>query len=144
MIDPGTALAIVGLGIDAVKQLRSYYVVWKGRDRDVEEIRQQLTWLMNLFQAIETTLSESDDDLNTALVQMICESVENCHEIITKLKAKLLKVKQEGEPDTLLKKMDDQRKRALYPFKKGTIGGLLDLIDMCKDQMQTVVSLLNL
>ena len=142
MIDPGTALAIVGLGIDAVKQLHSYYVVWKGRDRDVEEIRQQLTWLMNLFQAIETTLG--DDDLNTALVQMICESVENCHEIITKLKAKLLKVKGEGEPDTLLKKMDDQRRRALYPFKKGTIGGLLDLIDMCKDQMKTVIPLLSL
>jgi hypothetical protein len=142
MIDPGTALAIVGLGIDAVKQLHSYYVVWKGRDRDVEEIRQQLTWLMNLFQAIETTLD--DDDLNTALVQMICESVESCQEIITKLKAKLLKVKGEGEPDTLLKKMDDQRRRALYPFKKGTIGALLDLIDMCKDQMKTVIPLLNL
>ena len=142
MIDPGTALAIVGLGIDAVKQLHSYYVVWKGRDRDVEEIRQQLTWLTNLFQAIEKTLD--DDDFNTALVQMICESVENCQEIITKLKAKLLKVKGEGEPDTLLKKMDDQRRRALYPFKKGTIGVLLDLIDMCKDQMKTVIPLLNL
>ncbi len=123
MIDPRTVLAIFGLGIDAVSN--SIRIMWSGEggDRDVEEIRQQLIWLMNLFQAIETTLG--DDDLNTALVQMICESVENFQEIVTKLKAKLFKVKREGQPDTLLKKLDDQRRRTLYPFKKGNIGVFL-------------------
>jgi hypothetical protein len=75
---------------------------------------------------------------------MICDSIEKCHEIISKLEAKLAKVKREGDLDTLLKKMDDQRRRALYPFKKGTIGGLLDLIGGCKEQMKMVIPLLNL
>jgi predicted DNA-binding protein YlxM (UPF0122 family) len=141
-MDPGTALAVVGLGIDAVKDLYSYYMVWKERDRDVEEIRQQLIWLMNLFQTIQTTLE--NDDLNQNQTQMICDSIEKCQEIIFKLEAKLAKVKREGDPDTLLKKMDDQRRRALYPFKKGTIGGLLDLIGGCKEQMKMVIPLLNL
>jgi hypothetical protein len=41
-MDPGTALAIVGLGIDVVKDLHSYYMVRKDRDRDVEEIRKAI------------------------------------------------------------------------------------------------------
>ncbi|PMD52657.1 uncharacterized protein K444DRAFT_187412 [Hyaloscypha bicolor E] len=141
-MDPGTALAIVGLGLDAVKDLHSYYVVWKDRDRDVEEVGQQLIWLMNLFQTMQITLKQ--DDLNPAQVQMICGSIKKCEEIITKLKVKLAKVKREGDPRTLLKKLDDQRRRALYPFKKGTIGGLLDLIDSCKEEMKMVIPLLNL
>jgi hypothetical protein len=75
---------------------------------------------------------------------MICGSIKKCEEIITKLKVKLAKAKREGDPDTLLKKLDDQRRRALYPFKKGTIGGLLDLIDSCKEEMKIVIPLLNL
>jgi len=141
-MDPGTALAIVGLGLDAVKDLHSYYVIWKDRDRDVEEVGQQLIWLMNLFHTIQITLKQ--DDLNPAQVQMICGSIKKCEEIITKLKIKLAKAKREGDPDTLLKKLDDQRRRALYPFKKGTIGGLLDLIDSCKEEMKMVIPLLNL
>jgi hypothetical protein len=65
-MDPGTALAIVGLGLDAVKDLHSYYVIWKDRDRDVEEVGQQLIWLMNLFHTIQITLKQ--DDLNPAQV----------------------------------------------------------------------------
>jgi hypothetical protein len=65
-MNPGTALAIVGLCLDAVKDLHSYYVVWKDRDRDVEEVGQQLIWLMNLFQTIQVTLKQ--DDLNPAQV----------------------------------------------------------------------------
>jgi hypothetical protein len=34
---------------------------------------------------------------------MICGSINKCEEIITKLKVKLAKVKQKGNPDTLLK-----------------------------------------
>jgi hypothetical protein len=75
---------------------------------------------------------------------MICGSIKKCEEIVMKLKVKLAKVKWEGDPDTLPKKSDDRRRRALYPFKKGTIGGLLDLIDSCKEEMKMVIPLLNL
>ena len=141
-MDPGTALAVVGLVLDAVKDIHSYYVIWKGRDRDVEEIRQQLVWLINLFETINTILEQ--DDLNPLLAEMICDSIWKCLEIKTKLEAKLAKIKREGDLNTLLKKMDDQRKRALYPFKKGTIGDLLDLIDSCKEEMKMIIPLFNL
>jgi hypothetical protein len=141
-MDPGTALAVVGLGLDAVKELYSYYVVWKDRDRDVEEVRLQLIWLMNLFQTIQVTLKQ--DDLNPSQVQMICDSIKKCEGIMANLALSLAKVKQEGDPDTLLKKLDDQRRRALYPFRKGTISSLLDLIKNCKEEMKMVIPLLNL
>jgi len=142
VLDPGTALAIVGLALGVVKDLHSYYILWKGRDENVREILGQLIWLTNLFQAIQITLRQ--DDLDPTQVQMICGSIKDCEEITLKLKGKLAKVKVEGDTDTVLKKLDDQRKRALYPFKKGTIGSLLDLIDSCKEKMNLVITLLNL
>jgi hypothetical protein len=141
-MDPGTAHAVVGLVLDAVKDIHSYYVIWKGRDRDVEEVRQQVVWLINLFETINTILEQ--DDLNPLLVGMICDSIWKCLEIKTKLEAKLAKIKRIGDLDTLLQKMDDQRNRALYHFKKGTIGDLLDLIDSCKEEMKMVIPLFNL
>ena len=141
-MDPGTALAVTGLVLDAVKELHSYYVIWKGRDRDVEDVRQQLMWLVNLFSAIRTILEQ--DDLNPLLAQMICDSIWRCRDIKTQLEAKLAKVKREGDLDTLRKKMDDQRRRVLYVFRKGTIGDLLDLIDGCKEEMKMIIPLLNL
>jgi hypothetical protein len=84
VLDPGTALAIVGLALNAVKDLHSYYVLWKGRDKDVEEIRRQLTWIMNVFQSIEATLQH--DNLNSTQKQMICDSIEACQGIMTSSK----------------------------------------------------------
>jgi hypothetical protein len=73
-----------GPWLNAVKDLHSYYVLWKGRDKDVEEIRRQLTWIMNVFQSIEATLQH--DNLNSTQKQMICDSIEACQGIMTSSK----------------------------------------------------------
>lgn len=141
-MDPGTALAIVGLALDAVKDVYAYYTVWKSRDDDVAEVRRSLLWLQGLFEAIEATLR--DENLDRRQVQMICGSVEACEDVIGKLQKRLVKVKREMPPDGLMQKLEDQGRRALYPFQKGTIVRLLETIEKIREQMHVVIALLNL
>ncbi|KAH9208968.1 hypothetical protein DL95DRAFT_478854 [Leptodontidium sp. 2 PMI_412] len=61
-MDPGTALAIVGLVLDGVKDVYAYYSTWKDRDQEVAEVRRALLWLIGLFQSIQTTLASKNLD----------------------------------------------------------------------------------
>jgi hypothetical protein len=52
-MDPGTALSVVSIGLDVVKDLYKYYELWSGRDEDVASVRHELSWLESLFESIE-------------------------------------------------------------------------------------------
>ncbi|KAL2062783.1 hypothetical protein VTL71DRAFT_5855 [Oculimacula yallundae] len=141
-MDPGTALAVVGLALDGIKDVYAYYTVWKDRDADIAEIRSALFWLEGLFKAIRTTLVNKNH--NKDQVELICKSVESCRTIIDHLGKKLTKVKDEAPPETVMAKLSDQARKAMYPFKKGTIMKLLDSTEKIRDQMNDVIRLLNL
>ncbi|KAH6676220.1 hypothetical protein B0J14DRAFT_350655 [Halenospora varia] len=91
-MDPGTALAVVGIALDTIKDLHAYYVGWKDRNEDVKEVRSDLIWLMNLFEAIRATLTQEDLDRN--LSQTICDSIKSCKAIVGKLEKKLATIKR--------------------------------------------------
>jgi hypothetical protein len=141
-MDPGTALAIVGLVLDGVKEVYEYYTTWKYRDEDVADVRGALLWLKGLFGSIKIILT--NDSLDKTQVRMICDSVQACEDVFEKLRKRLNKVKRETPPDTFMKKVSDQGRRALYPFQKGTIVRLLESVEKIKDQMHVVIALLNL
>ncbi len=143
MLDPGTALAIAGLVLDVVKDCYEYYSVWKDSDSDVQEMRRALKWLSNLFETVRTTLRKHDD-LSKDHVDMICTSIESCLLLKARLEKKLNKIKSEVPPDTLLKKVEGQGRRLLYPFRKSTLVRLLELVDGFNQEMQNVIALLSL
>ena len=141
-MDPGTALAIVGLVLDGVKDVYAYYTTWKDRDEDVAEARRALIWLMNLFQSVQATLANKN--LEKSKVDMICNSVKQCEDVIAKLRKRLMKVKNETPSDSFLAKLGDQGRRAIYPFQKGTIVRLLESTEKIREQMQVVIAMLHL
>jgi hypothetical protein len=77
-MDPGTALAIVGLVLDGVKEVYEYYTTWKYRDEDVADVRGALLWLKGLFGPIKIMLT--NDSLDKTQVRMICDSVQACED----------------------------------------------------------------
>lgn len=141
-MDPGTALAIVGLVLDGVKDVYAYYSTWKDRDQEVAEVRRALLWLIGLFRSIQTTLASKN--LDKGKVSMICNSVKECEAVMVKLRRRLNKVKSETPPDSFIAKLSDQGRRAIYPFQKGTMVRLLESTEKIRDQMHVVVALLHL
>ncbi|KAH7371807.1 hypothetical protein BKA64DRAFT_267266 [Cadophora sp. MPI-SDFR-AT-0126] len=141
-MDPGTALAIVGLVLDGVKDVYVYYSTWKDRDQEVAEVRSALLWLIGLFQSINVMLANKS--LDKSKVSMICNSVKECEAVMVKLRKRLNKVKSEAPPDSFMSKLGDQGRRAIYPFQKGTIVRLLESTEKIRDQMHVVIALLHL
>lgn len=141
-MDPGTALAIVGLVLDGVKDVYAYYSTWKDRDEEVAEVRRALLWLIGLFQSIEKTLANKN--LEDDKVTIICNSVKECEAVMAKLRKRLNKVKSEAPPDSFMARLSDQGRRAIYPFQKGTIVRLLESTEKIRDQMHVVLALLHL
>lgn len=141
-MDPGTALAIVGLVLDGVKDVYAYYNTWKDRDQEVAEVRRALLWLMGLFQSIKVTLSNKN--LAEDKVTIICNSVKECEAVMVKLRKRLNKVKSEAPPAGFVAKLSDHGRRAIYPFQKGTIVRLVESTEKIRDQMHVVLALLHL
>jgi hypothetical protein len=141
-MDPGSALAVASIVLDVTKDLYEYYSLWKSRDEDVAEIRLSLLWLRRLFVALK--LSLNDTALAQDKIAMICESIGSCKDIVEKLAKRLSKAKKDGNRTTLLQKMADQGRRTLYPFQKGTIVRLLELIDECKKRLHLAIEFVNL
>jgi len=115
-MDPGTALGVASLVYDVVKDLYGYYCLWKDQNDELDEVRGSLLWLKSLLEAILASLEGGH--LNQTQVLMIRDSIESCHDVTQKLKKRLNKARHECPPDTIFRKLDDQRRRALYPFQK--------------------------
>lgn len=141
-MDPGTALGVVSLALDVVKDVYKYYNSWKGRDEDIDELKRSSSSLENVLETIEETLD--NDNFDHKKVQMILDSVQKCQVPIDKLKAKMENVKRGREPKTVWQKLDDQRRRALYPFKRDTIAEIVTDIVTIRREVNGLMLLLNL
>jgi uncharacterized protein Yka (UPF0111/DUF47 family) len=141
-MDPGTALAVVGLVLQAAQGVYEFYSICKDRDDDVAGARRELSWLTLFFEAMEATLKKPD--LNQQQVAIVCNSVQACEGTIKKLEKRLIKVKREFPAENVVQNLGDHGRRLLYPFQRGTIIRLLELISSVKDQMHQAISLLTL
>lgn len=145
--DPGTALAIASMAFDVIMDLYDFYKVWRECDHDVKQIRLSLLWTKNAFSVIKLTLQRPGFDDNAATVQssaLIHASLHACSGQVNTLKTELDKIRAEGAPVTILEKLKAHGRRVTYPFKKATIGHLLDLLDECRDNLDFSVDLLSL
>lgn len=147
VLDPGTALAIAGMAYDITKDLYEFYRVWRDCENDVKEIRLSLLWTKNAFNAIRLTLQRPGFDGNAATLEssaLICASLDACSDQVYALKVELNKIKTEGIPKSILEKLKAHGRRVTYPFKKATVGHLVDLLDECREKLDLSVDLLTL
>jgi hypothetical protein len=141
-MDPGTAFGVTSLVYDVVKDFYGYYCLWKDQNDELDKVRASLLWLKSLLEAILSSLK--DDHLNQTQVLMIHDSIKSCQDVTQKLKKRLNKARHECPPDTIFRKLDDQRRRALYPFQRGTIVRLVESVELYKRRLHIVISLLSL
>ncbi|MCJ1388748.1 hypothetical protein MMC18_001597 [Xylographa bjoerkii] len=141
-MDPGTALAVVSLALEAVKELYDYYKVWKDCDNDVLELRSSLLWLAQVITAMEATLRKPPISGNIA--SMIVESVNACKTNMLELEIKLSKVKKDGSTSSCLAKLKAEGRQACYPFRKKSVTKLANLIEVFKSRLSLMADLLNL
>lgn len=147
MADPvsvtGTAAGIVSLGLQVSQGLIEYYSQWKDFDADVNAMYASVEQLERGFRLVREKLGAT----RFAMLSSVSEveiSIQLCEAGVLELKRRLEKIMMK-EPlgslrrkDALLNRLKSQGKRLLYPFQKGTLGKLRDVVNELRDGLQPV------
>lgn len=122
MLDPGTALAVVGLAITVCQELQTYYDGYKQYDEDVASVRSTAASLGAIFGLVSDALAQTE--LSQKQLQTLVNCISECEDNVTKMEKKLKKIKLEDDPKTISKAFKAGLLRVLYPFKKDTLDKL--------------------
>ena len=148
MADPvsavGTAAGIVSLGLQVLQGLVEYYSQWRDFDPDVNAMYASIEQLDRGFRLIREKLG-AKNIMRLSSAHEVEASLQLCENGVLALKKKLEKIKMK-EPlgslrrrDVLLNGLNGQGKRLLYPFQRGTLGKLRDIVNELRDGLQPVL-----
>ena len=112
-MDPGTALAVIGLALEAVKGLTAYFEAWHDCEEDVCEVRHVLSWYTQMFSSIHHVISQATQDISL-LVRSIDESKDVCLE----LSSKLFKFRKEGDVESKMASLKKLWQRGFISISK--------------------------
>ena len=136
-MDPGTAIGVTSLGIQVCQRLLDYYCDWRSYNKDIAAFTDSITELLGFFKDVQETLNTTKSTAHEGpadLLKCADEALVKCREDVETLKAELDTVGQYQDKDEIcLKlKLKEQLRRALYPFRKGTLGDLQDIANDTK------------
>ncbi len=148
MADPasvaGTAVGIISLGIQVSQGLVEYYSQWKHFGADVHVMYASIEQLIRGFRLVREKL-EGENFAIFPSASEVEASIQLCEAGIMELKQKLEKIRAK-EPlgnlrkkDAFLNDLKAQGKRLLYPFQRGTLGKLQDVVNDLRDGLQPVL-----
>jgi ankyrin repeat domain-containing protein 50 len=119
----------VSLGITVAQGLVDYYGAWKDCGDDIKSTLASLQDLSSILDILRSKLSLSQR-LQGHEIQLE-KTISSCTDPIIKLHNKLKKIQNNGK--------QSQFERLRYPFRRGTIGKLQDLITELRGNLQLLL-----
>jgi ankyrin repeat domain-containing protein 50 len=137
MADPfsvaGSVVGVASLGITVAQGLVDYYGAWKGCGDDIKSTLASLQDLSSILNILRSKLSQSQR-LQGHEIQLE-KTIGSCTDVIAKLDNKLKKIQKNGK--------QSQFERLRYPFRRGTIGKLQDLITELRGNLQLLLEVVH-
>ena len=125
----GSAAGVASLGITVAQGLLDYYRGWKDCGDDVRSTLAALKDLSSTLDILESKLNIIQGPQSQEL--HLDRTIKSCSDGIAKLDKKLRKIQKDGKPS--------QFERFLYPFRRGTLGKLQDLISELRSNLQLLL-----
>jgi hypothetical protein len=154
MSDPlsvaSSVIGIVSLGLTVTSGLLQYYSAWKDFDDDVKKtfaLIQTLKDLLNAAQSMTSSLGarkhSTAQDRAFTLIRTAQDSLLELQRRWEKLKAREPKSDAEIKHEAL-SRLENHRKRLLYPLRQGTLGKLRYSALEAQDLVTRALQLLNM
>lgn len=135
---------VISFGIQVAQTLIDFYNDYKDRDARIAKMLQRLDGLLQLFNSLETILSERDMSKETLAVETsIKESITACEEIIVDLQAQC-KSFQKLPTSSLGQAFRKTGHRLAYPFRKGTLENLDEDIEVIRENIAFALNILQM
>ncbi|KAL9621688.1 MAG: hypothetical protein Q9160_003941 [Pyrenula sp. 1 TL-2023] len=132
---------ILALSITTCQGLANYYSRWKDADSDVAAFMTSANSLTNTLRYLERYLGEAR--VEEGLKVELRDSLSACTEATKRLQKKLSKVQASFEPKRA-SFVESQLRRSLYPFKRGTLIRLKEIVEDLRQNLTIILECLQL
>ena len=143
MVDPGTAVGIVSLGLQVLQGLVNFYSQFASFSTEITAVVQRIESLRMTLDALDSPVRkiERDDPISVAVRRCI----DTCKSGIQDLEMYRRNCgDDELEASTLEDKLRHVKKRLTFPFRKGTLEGIGKILDRFQSNLDTVILALQL
>jgi hypothetical protein len=138
MSDPfsvaGTAVGITSLGIQTCQILYNYYARFKGYRSDIDNVLKQVEGLQGILKSLDEIKTRFEID-NHAPSSQLHLALEACRQAVDELKKMADKCNTTPQPNDIKARLRDVKKRALWPYKKETLGGMQANLSRFQDNL---------
>ncbi|KAJ5088713.1 hypothetical protein N7456_012329 [Penicillium angulare] len=140
MVDP---VGLISLGITVCQGLLTYYDQYKSFSEETNNILRRVNSLNGIFQALHDVLADAQtvNSSTSAKSKIALRCIADCEDGIKRLNDMLSKVMEHESGNSSRAKIFD---RAMYPFRRKTLLGLLDTTRELQENLDTALHLLEL
>ena len=143
MVDPGTAVGVISLGLQVLQGLATFYKHFASFHNELSTVVRRIESLHMIIDALEGPVRDLErDDLISAAVR---QCIETCKAGIEELEVYQKKCGSVTLVTTVKKnKLRASKSRLLFPFRKATLDDLAKALDRLQSNLDTVALALQL
>lgn len=143
MVDPGTAVGVISLGLQVLQSLATYYSQFASFSAEITAVVERIQSLCVIIDSLDGAVQrlQRDEPISAAVRQCIdaCKAGIWDLEVYQKKCGEITLI-----PTTIEDKIRLVRKRLLFPFRKGTLEDLQKILDRLQSNVDTIVHALHL
>lgn len=142
MVDPGTAVGIVSLGLQVAKSLAKYYSDYKVYDDDILHAVERVQRLYETCEALEAPLRKlelSGDPIS----ERVRDSLNSCRRKLLKLNDTVTKCSGTPALSSTSIRAQEVKKRILFPFRKSTLADVEKWVQLAQANLDTAMHVLQ-
>lgn len=138
-------VGVLSLGITVCQGLAAYYGPFSQFDSETKALVQKAEGLTSTLQQLETLLKPFQNPLNSPPdeVHLVTQRIKDCQRELEGLSHALTKCRG-CDATTVIKNGWYYARKALYPFKRGTIISLSGTVSNLQSNLDTALLVLNL
>ncbi|GLI75175.1 hypothetical protein PoHVEF18_003428 [Penicillium ochrochloron] len=144
----GSAVGVVSLGLQVCQGLASYIDKYKSADKEVKSCKCKVEGLNLILQELYDLLKGADgtDPPLSGKFKVALRMITDCESGIQDVKITLSKIQTDSsEPSQgVFPKIKTASKRALYPFRRDALVGLLTVLEWLQENLDTALALLQM
>lgn len=146
MADPfsvaGSAVGVLSLAITTCQGVLSYYNSWDTQDQNISDAKGKIERLRRSLSALEEVLPKLPS--SSVIAANVEQSVLCCKEGTVRLEYFLEKCRKNPAPLSLIDKIHDFRKKAIFPFRQSSLDSLREIVRDLEDSLGTALQVLQM
>ncbi|KAF2234794.1 hypothetical protein EV356DRAFT_501383 [Viridothelium virens] len=143
-MDPGTAVAVVSLGIQCCQGIVGYYRSFREQDKVVSRTTACVDNLHGILVALRGMINPPGPQLNNNVLALVIKSIASCEGPVNDLKAELDKFGTNTPQATPKNKAHELVMKALYPFKESTLTKLREIVQDVRGNLSLAIETVGL